>query len=55
MVRVANKRIFSKTTAFDAVLGFIMASMLARAVNGSAAFFPTLGPASWLRSQGRRR
>ena len=25
------------------VLGFILASMLARAVNGTAAFFPTLG------------
>jgi hypothetical protein len=27
----------------DAVLGFILAAMLARAVNGTAAFFPTLG------------
>src|SRR5436853_594864 len=30
-------------SAFDAILGFILASMLARAVNGSSAFFPTLG------------
>jgi len=43
IMRVANKRFLSKMTAFDALLGFIMASMLARAVNGSAAFFPTLG------------
>jgi uncharacterized membrane protein YcaP (DUF421 family) len=43
MVRVANKRFLSKMTAFDAILGFILASMLARAVNGSAPFFPTLG------------
>ncbi len=43
MVRMANKRFLSKMTAFDAILGFILASMLARAVNGSAAFFPTLG------------
>ena len=43
MLRVANKRFLSKMTAFDAVLGFILASMLARAVNGSSAFFPTLG------------
>ncbi len=42
-VRVANKRFLSKMTAFDAILGFIMASMLSRAINGSAAFFPTLG------------
>jgi uncharacterized membrane protein YcaP (DUF421 family) len=43
IMRAANKRFMSKMTAFDALLGFIMASMLARAVNGSAAFFPTLG------------
>jgi uncharacterized membrane protein YcaP (DUF421 family) len=43
IVRVANKRFLSKMTAFDAILGFILASMLARAVNGSAPFFPTLG------------
>jgi len=42
IVRVANKRFLSKMTAFDALLGFIIGSMLARAVNGSAAFFPTL-------------
>ena len=34
MVRVANKRFLSKMTACDAILGFILASMLARAVNG---------------------
>jgi len=43
MIRLANKRFLSKNTAFDALLGFILASMLARAVNGSASFFPTLG------------
>jgi uncharacterized membrane protein YcaP (DUF421 family) len=43
MVRMANKRFLSKMTAFDAILGFILASMLARAVNGSAGFFTTLG------------
>src|SRR3954464_6699799 len=43
MVRLGDKRFLSKKTAFDAILGFIMASMLARAVNGSAAFWPTLG------------
>jgi Predicted membrane protein len=43
IVRVGNKRFLSKMSAFDAILGFIMASMLARAVNGSAPFFPTLG------------
>lgn len=43
MVRMASKRFLAKMTAFDAILGFILASMLARAVNGSAGFFPTLG------------
>jgi uncharacterized membrane protein YcaP (DUF421 family) len=42
MVRIADKRFLSRKTPLDAVLGFIMASMMARAVNGSAAFFPTL-------------
>lgn len=43
MVRLADRRFFAKKAAFDVILGFILASMLARAVNGSAAFFPTLG------------
>jgi len=43
VVRCGDRRFLSQKTAFDAVLGFILASMLARAVNGTAAFFPTLG------------
>jgi len=43
MVRLANKRFLAKMTAFDAILGFLLASMLARTINGSAPFFPTLG------------
>ena len=43
IVRSGDRRFLSQKTAFDAVLGFILASMLARAVNGTAAFFPTLG------------
>ena len=43
MIRVANRRFLAKMSAFDALLGFILASMLARAVNGSSPFFPTLG------------
>jgi len=42
MVRLGDKRFLSKKTAFDAILGFILASMLARVVNGSGAFWPTL-------------
>ncbi|HEY7289067.1 MAG TPA: YetF domain-containing protein [Vicinamibacterales bacterium] len=43
MIRCGDRRFLSQKTAFDAVLGFILASMLARAVNGTSAFFPTLG------------
>jgi uncharacterized membrane protein YcaP (DUF421 family) len=42
-IRLANKRFLSRMSSLDAVLGFILASVLARAVNGSAAFFPTIG------------
>jgi uncharacterized membrane protein YcaP (DUF421 family) len=45
IVRCGDRRFLSQKTAFDAVLGFILASMLARAVNGTAAFFPTLAGA----------
>src|SRR5215831_16773725 len=43
MIRCGDRRFLSQKTAFDAVLGFILASMLARAVNGTGAFFPSLG------------
>jgi len=43
IVRCGDRRFLSQKTAFDAVLGFILASMLARAVNGTASFFPTIG------------
>jgi uncharacterized membrane protein YcaP (DUF421 family) len=42
IVRCGDRRFLSQKTAFDAVLGFILASMLARAVNGTASFFPKL-------------
>jgi uncharacterized membrane protein YcaP (DUF421 family) len=43
IVRGGDRRFLTHKTAFDAVLGFILASMLARAVNGTSAFFPTIG------------
>ena len=43
ILRIGNKRFLSKMSAFDAIVGFILASMLARVVNGSASFWPTLG------------
>jgi uncharacterized membrane protein YcaP (DUF421 family) len=42
MVRLADKRFMGKKTAFDFILGLILASMLARGINGSAPLFPTL-------------
>jgi uncharacterized membrane protein YcaP (DUF421 family) len=42
MLRMADKRFLSQMTALDAILGFILASMLARAINGSAPLVPTV-------------
>ena len=42
MVRIGSKRSLAEKTAFDAALMIIIASVLARAINGSAPFFPTL-------------
>jgi uncharacterized membrane protein YcaP (DUF421 family) len=43
MVRLGHKRSLSRKTPFDAVLLVILASVLSRAINGSAAFFATIG------------
>ena len=43
MVRLGHKRSLARKTPFDAVLLVILASVLARAINGSSAFFATLG------------
>jgi len=43
MVRLGHKRSLSHKTPFDAVLLVILASVLSRAINGSAAFFATIG------------
>jgi uncharacterized membrane protein YcaP (DUF421 family) len=42
IVRVANKRFFAKKTAFDLILGLILASTMARAINGSEQLGPTI-------------
>ena len=42
IVRLANRRFMAKMSAFDIIPGFVLASMLARAINGSAPFLPTL-------------
>jgi uncharacterized membrane protein YcaP (DUF421 family) len=43
MIRVGHKRSLARKTAFDVVLIVILAAVLSRAINGSAAFFATLG------------
>lgn len=42
MVRIADKRFMAKLSAFDVILGFVLASLLARAINGSGPLVPTL-------------
>jgi uncharacterized membrane protein YcaP (DUF421 family) len=43
MLRLGHKRSLSRKTAFDSVLIVLLAAILSRAINGSAAFFPTIG------------
>ena len=43
MLRLGDRRALAQKTAFDTVLIILLASVLARAINGSAAFFATLG------------
>lgn len=42
IIRFAAKRFLARLTSLDAILAFILASTLSRAINGSAPFFPTL-------------
>ena len=43
MVRMSSKRSLAEKTAFDAVLLVILASVLSRAINGSAGFYTSIG------------
>ena len=42
MVRLSAKRFLGRHAVFDAILGFVLASTLSRAINGSAALIPTI-------------
>jgi len=42
IVRAGKNRLLGRSTAFDIVLGFILGSMLSRAINGAAPLFETL-------------
>lgn len=43
MVRCAGRRFLGRNAGFDVVLAIILGSVVSRAINGQAAFFPTLG------------
>ena len=42
MFRIAHKRFFAQRNALDVLMTLLIASVLARAINGNAAFFPTI-------------
>lgn len=42
MLRLAPKRFFASRNAFDVLLAVLLASVMSRAINGPAAFFPTI-------------
>ena len=42
LVRLGEKRFLGKYTALDVILGFMLGSILSRAITGSSAFFETL-------------
>ena len=42
IIRISNKRFLAQRNALDTLLGFLLASMLARAINGSERFFETI-------------
>src|ERR1700761_1596903 len=43
MIRIAGRRFMAQKNVFDVVLAFLIASMLARAINGSASFWANIG------------
>lgn len=42
MIRLADRRFLARKSGFDTLLGFILASTLSRAINGSAQLLPTI-------------
>jgi uncharacterized membrane protein YcaP (DUF421 family) len=42
MIRVADRRFLARKSGFDTLVGFILASTLSRAINGSAQILPTI-------------
>ena len=48
ILRAGGNRFLGRETAFDIVLGFVLGSMLSRAINGSAPLFVTLAASALL-------
>lgn len=42
MIRIGERRVLGKNTAFDVILGVVLGSSLSRAINGSASLWPTI-------------
>src|SRR5207253_282098 len=42
MIRLADRRFLARKSGFDTLVGFILASTLSRAINGSAQIVPTI-------------
>jgi uncharacterized membrane protein YcaP (DUF421 family) len=42
IIRIGSKRFLSQGSAFDVIVGIMLGSVMSRAINGSAPFFPTL-------------
>lgn len=42
MIRIGERRVLGKNTAFDVILGVVLGSTLSRAINGGASLLPTL-------------
>lgn len=48
LMRLSDRRAMTKKSPFDQLLIIVLASVLARAINGNSAFFATLGAAALL-------
>src|SRR4051794_35226271 len=42
MIRIGDRRFLARKSGFDTLVGFILASTLSRAINGSAQLAPTI-------------
>ncbi len=42
LIRAADRRFLGRNAGFDVLLGIVLGSVLSRAINGQASFFPTL-------------